>query len=49
VIGGAPSDCVDQIRAAGEAGARQFWWTVSFPDKMEFVKAFSQDVMPALR
>lgn len=49
VIGGTPSECVDQIRAAGEAGARQFWWTVSFPDKMQFVKAFSNDVMSALR
>jgi 5,10-methylenetetrahydromethanopterin reductase len=49
VVGGTPSECVDQIRAAGEAGARQFWWTVSFPDKMQFVKAFAQDVMPGLR
>ena len=49
VVGGTPSDCVDQIRAAGEAGARQFWWTVSFPDKMAFVRAFARDVMPELR
>ena len=49
LVGGTPSDCVDQIRAAGEAGARQFWWTVSFPDKMPFVRAFARDVIPALR
>jgi 5,10-methylenetetrahydromethanopterin reductase len=49
VIGGTPSDCVDQIRAAGEAGVRQFWWTVSFPDKMPFVRAFASEVIPELR
>lgn len=49
LVGGTPEECVEQIRAAGEAGARQFWWTVSFPDKMPFVKAFSAEVMPALR
>jgi len=49
VVGGTLDDCVEQIRAAGEAGARQFWWTVSFPDKMPFVKAFARDVMPALQ
>jgi 5,10-methylenetetrahydromethanopterin reductase len=49
LVGGTPDECVEQIRTAGEAGARQFWWTVSFPDKMEFVTAFSRDVMPALQ
>lgn len=49
LVGGTPAECVEQIRAAGEAGARQFWWTVSFPDKMEFVRGFAADVMPALR
>lgn len=48
LIGGTPDDCVEQIRQAGEAGARQFWWTVSFPEKMEFVRAFSDHVMSAL-
>ena len=48
LIGGTPNDCVEQLRAAGEAGARQFWWTVSFPEKMEFVTTFSREVMPAL-
>jgi len=48
VVGGTPSECVEQLRAAGGAGARQFWWTVSFADKMEFVTAFSQEVMSAL-
>jgi 5,10-methylenetetrahydromethanopterin reductase len=49
LVGGTPDECVEQIRTAGQAGARQFWWTVSFPDKMEFVTAFSRDVIPALR
>jgi 5,10-methylenetetrahydromethanopterin reductase len=48
VIGGTPEDCVARIREAGEAGAKQFWWTVSFPEKMEFVKQFSAEVMSAL-
>ncbi len=34
VIGGTPAQCIEQIRSAGELGARQFWWTVSFEDKM---------------
>jgi 5,10-methylenetetrahydromethanopterin reductase len=48
VIGGTPSECVEQLKAAAEAGAHQFWWTVSFQDKMEFVQAFSKEVMSAL-
>lgn len=48
VIGGTPSDCVEQIRAAGELGATQFWWTVSFQDKMEFITAFGEEVITAL-
>lgn len=49
VVGGTPDDCQAQIRAAGEAGAHQFWWTVSFPEKMEFVRRFSAEVMAPLR
>jgi alkanesulfonate monooxygenase SsuD/methylene tetrahydromethanopterin reductase-like flavin-dependent oxidoreductase (luciferase family) len=49
MIGGTPDDCVTQIRAAGEAGARKFWWTVSFPEKMEFVRRFAAEVMTPLR
>ena len=48
LVGGTPQQCVEQLQEAGQAGARQFWWTVSFPDKMDFVTAFSRDVMPAL-
>lgn len=48
VIGGTPSDCIEQIRTAGELGARQFWWTVSFQDKMEFITAFGKQVITAL-
>jgi len=49
VVGGTPDECVAQIRAAGDAGANQFWWTVSYPDKMEFVRTFSAEVMAPLR
>ncbi|HEY0453305.1 LLM class flavin-dependent oxidoreductase [Actinophytocola sp.] len=49
VVGGTPAECVAQIREAGEAGANQFWWTVSFPDKMSFVRQFSAEVMAPLR
>lgn len=48
VMGGTPDECVEQIRVAGASGARQFWWTVSFPDKMEFVTAFGEHVITAL-
>ncbi len=48
VIGGTPSECIEQIRAAGELGARQFWWTVSFQDKMEFITAFGEEVITEL-
>jgi 5,10-methylenetetrahydromethanopterin reductase len=48
VIGGTPDECVTQLRTAAEAGANQFWWTVSFPDKMAFVKTFSAEVMSRL-
>jgi 5,10-methylenetetrahydromethanopterin reductase len=48
VIGGTAGECVAQLKGAAEAGANQFWWTVSFPDKMEFVKAFAAEVMSAL-
>lgn len=48
LIGGTPDDCIEQIRMAGEAGAKQFWWTASFDDKMDFVDQFSSEVMPRL-
>ncbi len=48
VIGGTPTDCNEQIRAAGELGARQFWWTVFFQDKMEFITAFGKEVITEL-
>lgn len=49
LIGGTPDECAKQIEEAGEAGANQFWWTVSFPEKMEFVHAFAKHVMPAFK
>jgi 5,10-methylenetetrahydromethanopterin reductase len=48
LVGGTPAECIEQIKLAGQAGANQFWWTVSFPEKMEFVTAFANDVMPGL-
>jgi 5,10-methylenetetrahydromethanopterin reductase len=41
LIGGSPEDCIRQLERAAEAGASQFWWTASFPDKMEFVTRFA--------
>jgi 5,10-methylenetetrahydromethanopterin reductase len=46
VVGGTPAECAEQIREAGTAGADQFWWTASFPDKMDFVHRFATEVMP---
>lgn len=48
LIGGTPDDCIGQLERAASAGATQFWWTASFPDKMEFVERFS-DVIDRVR
>jgi 5,10-methylenetetrahydromethanopterin reductase len=48
LIGGSADDCVDQIRGLSTLGAEQFWWTMSLPDKPEFMKAFGEGVIAPL-
>jgi 5,10-methylenetetrahydromethanopterin reductase len=48
-IVGTPADCIRKIEQAAEAGARQFWISVHFDDKLRFMREWSERVMPAFR
>ena len=48
-IVGTPADCIRKIEQAAEAGARQFWISVHFEDKLRFLREWSERVMPAFR
>lgn len=48
-IAGTPTDCVEQVRAAGEAGVRQLMFTVSLAsDPVRTVELFGRKVLPAI-
>ena len=44
---GSPRDCIAKLERAIDAGARQFWMSVHFDDKIEFMRQWSAQVMPA--
>ena len=46
---GTAEDCVRKLEQAAEAGARQFWISVHFDDKMRFLRDWATRVMPAFR
>ena len=46
---GTPEDCIRKLEAAAEAGARQFWMSVHFDDKVRFLRDWAAKVMPAFR
>jgi alkanesulfonate monooxygenase SsuD/methylene tetrahydromethanopterin reductase-like flavin-dependent oxidoreductase (luciferase family) len=46
---GTAEDCVRKLARAAEAGARQFWISVHFDDKMRFLRDWATHVMPAFR
>lgn len=46
---GTPEDCVRKLEEAAEAGARQFWISVHFDDKLRFLRDWATRVMPAFR
>src|SRR5262245_30444839 len=46
---GTPEDCIKKIRAAVDAGARQFWMSVHFDDKERFLRDWAAKVAPAFR
>jgi 5,10-methylenetetrahydromethanopterin reductase len=46
---GSPRDCIAKLERAIEAGARQFWMSVHFDDKIAFMHDWAAKVMPAFR
>ncbi len=48
-IAGTPADCIGKLERAIEAGARQFWMSVHFDDKIRFMRDWANKVMPAFR
>lgn len=48
-VAGTPADCIAGLRAAIDAGARQFWMSVHFDDKRRFLHDWAARVMPAFR
>jgi 5,10-methylenetetrahydromethanopterin reductase len=46
---GRPQDCIAKLEQAIAAGARQFWMSVHFDDKVGFMRDWSRTVMPAFR
>lgn len=46
---GTPEDCIRKLERAAEAGARQFWMSVHFDDKLRFLRDWATRVMPAFR
>jgi len=48
-IAGTPAECIVTIERAVEAGARRFWISIHFEDKLRFMRDWSTKVMPAFR
>jgi 5,10-methylenetetrahydromethanopterin reductase len=49
-IAGTPEDCIEQVRAALQAGARNLMFTVSLAsDPVRTVELFGREVLPAVR
>ncbi len=48
-VAGTPADCIRKLERAVEAGARQFWMSVHFDDKIRFMRDWAEKVMPAFR
>lgn len=48
-VAGTPEDCIRKLERAIEAGARQFWMSVHFDDKVRFMRDWARRVMPAFR
>jgi alkanesulfonate monooxygenase SsuD/methylene tetrahydromethanopterin reductase-like flavin-dependent oxidoreductase (luciferase family) len=46
---GSPRDSIAKLERAIDAGARQFWMSVHFDDKIEFMRQWSAQVMVAFR
>ena len=48
-IAGSHEDCVRKLEQAVEAGAHQFWMSVHFDDKVRFLRAWGERVIPSFR
>jgi 5,10-methylenetetrahydromethanopterin reductase len=46
---GTPADCIAKLERAVEAGAHQFWMSIHFDDKVQFIRDWAAKVMPAFR
>ncbi len=46
---GTPAECIKTLERAVEAGARRFWISIHFDDKLRFMRAWAEQVMPAFR
>jgi len=46
---GAPAECIKTLERAVEAGARRFWISIHFDDKLCFMRDWAEQVMPAFR
>jgi 5,10-methylenetetrahydromethanopterin reductase len=48
-VAGTPADCIGKLERAIEAGARQFWMSVHFNDKIRFMHDWAEKIIPAFR
>ena len=48
-IAGTPNDCIRTLEQAVNAGARQFWMSIHFDHKAQFMREWARTVMPAFR
>jgi len=48
-VAGSPAECIDKLNAAIEAGARQFWMSVHFDDKIGFMEKWGKEIISAYR
>jgi 5,10-methylenetetrahydromethanopterin reductase len=48
-IAGTPNDCIRKLEQAINAGARQFWMSIHFDHKAQFMREWARTVMPAFR
>ena len=46
---GTPAECIKTLERAVEVGARRFWISIHFDDKLRFMRDWAEQVMPAFR
>jgi 5,10-methylenetetrahydromethanopterin reductase len=48
-VAGSPRDCIAKLERAIEAGARQFWMSVHFDDKIRFMRDWGRNIISAFQ